>query len=125
MPVTFDELGRRLTLERERLCKGLEQLRSNAPAMGEFREGSPYGKKEEGASETFEFERRLALENRLAGQLDEVDHALQKLQEGTYGLCDLCGKQISIERLEVLPQACLCMNCKSQAKNARGKTPHR
>ncbi len=125
MPVTFDELSRRLTLERERLCKGLEQLRSSAPAMGEFREGSPYGKKEEGASEAFEFEKRLALETRLAGQLDEVEHALQKLHAGTYGLCDHCGKQISLERLEVLPQASLCLNCKSQSKNARGKSPHR
>ena len=43
MAVTFDELGRRLKEERERLGKALEQLRASAPAVGDTREGSPYG----------------------------------------------------------------------------------
>lgn len=121
MPVTFDELGRKLHEERERLCRGLEQLRASGPAMGEAREGSPYGKKEEGASEAFELEKRVALEGRLSGLLDEVEHALKKIEQGTYGFCDVCGKPIAPERLEVLPQAALCLDCKSQAKNAKGR----
>ena len=126
MPVTSEELHRRLLEERERFTKGLEQLKASAPPVGELKEGSPYGKKEEGASEAFELEKRLALESRLSGLLAEVEHALQKVEHGTYGLCDICGRPIGMERLEVLPQASLCLDCKSrQAKNAKGKPPAR
>ena len=124
MPATFEELGRRLNEERERLKKGLELLRASAPAVGDFKEGSPYGKKEEGATEAFELEKRLATENRLAGLLNDVEHAMHKLEEGTYGVCDVCDQAIAPERLEVLPQASQCLDCKSrQAKNAKGKPP--
>lgn len=127
MVVTFDELGRRLKEERERLGKALDQLRASAPAVGETKEGSPYGKKEEGATEAFELEKRLALERRVSGQLSEVEHALQKLEKGTYGLCDICGQSVEMARLEVLPQANLCLSCKArqEAKSAKGRLPSR
>ena len=126
MAVTFDELRKRLKDDREKLVRQLEQNRASAPAVGEAKEGSPYGKKEEGASEAFEMEKRLALEKRLMGTLAEVEHALHKFEEGTYGVCDTCGQPVEAERLEVLPQANLCLNCKAQhSKNAKGKFPGR
>ena len=126
MPVTSEELGRRLNEDRERLIRTLEQLRASAPLVGEAKEGSPYGKKEEGATEAVELETRLALEKRSADFLSEVEHALQKLEQGTYGLCDVCGQSIGTERLEIRPQANLCLACKiRQAKNAKGKFPPR
>ncbi len=126
MPVTFDELQQRLKDEHERLLRQLEQVRASAPAVGEMKEGSPYGKKEEGASEAFELEKRLALEKQLTATLSEIEHALRKFERGTYGTCDMCGRQVDIERLEVLPQANLCLSCKAQqTKNARGKFPGR
>lgn len=126
MPVTFEELRRRLNKERERLIRMLEQLRASAPPVGEAKEGSPYGKKEEGATEAVELETRLALEKRSTDLLSEVEHALQKLEQGTYGLCDVCGQSIDTERLEIRPQANLCLACKTrQAKNAKGKFPPR
>ena len=127
MAVTFDELGRRLKEERERLGKALDQLRASAPAVGETKEGSPYGKKEEGATEAFELEKRLALERRVSGLLSEVEHALQKLEKGTYGLCDICSQSVEMARLEVLPQANLCLSCKArqEAKSAKGRLPSR
>jgi len=126
MPATYEELHRRLLEERDRLTKALEQQRASALAFGEVKEGSPYGKKEEGASEAMELETRLALERRSSDLLVEVEHALRKVQEGTYGLCDVCGQPIGIERLEIRPQAYLCMTCKTrQAKNAKSKFPPR
>jgi RNA polymerase-binding transcription factor DksA len=126
MAVTLDELRQRLKEERGRLVKQLEQNRASAPAVGETKEGSPYGKKEEGASETFELEKRLALEKRLMVTLAEIEHALRKFEQGTYGVCDTCGQSVEIARLEVLPQANLCLNCKAQqSKNAKGKFPAR
>lgn len=126
MTITFDELKQRLEDERERLSRELEQIEESAPAIGEVKEGSPYGKKEEGAAEAFELEKRLALKSRLSQALSEVEHALVKFEQGSYGQCDNCGKSINVERLEVFPQASLCLNCKaSQGKNAKAKLPPR
>jgi len=126
MTVAFDELKQKLKEEQERLTKELEQLDAGAPAIGETKEGSPYGKKEEGAAEAYELEKRIALKNRLTGLLADVGHALDKFDQGNYGLCDNCGKSINVERLKVFPQASLCLDCKArQGKNAKAKLPPR
>jgi RNA polymerase-binding protein DksA len=115
-------LRSRLQGEQKRLLDELEQLQANAYPTDERREGSPFGKREEEATESFELEKRLALEKRIRDQLAEIEHALAKFDEGTYGLCDSCGQPIDPARLEALPQASLCLSCKAlQAKNAKGK----
>ncbi len=126
MAATFDDVRQRLKEERDRLIRQLDQVRASAPAVGEMKEGSPYGKKEEGASEAFELEKRLALEKRLMVTLAEIEHALRKFEKGTYGVCDMCGRPVEVARLEVLPQANLCLSCKAQqSRNAKGKYPAR
>ncbi|HUT96650.1 MAG TPA: TraR/DksA C4-type zinc finger protein [Dehalococcoidales bacterium] len=118
----FNMLRSRLESEQKRLSEELEQLQSSVRPADERREGSPFGKREEEATESFELERRLTLEKRLRDQTADVDHALQKFEDGTYGLCDNCGKPINPERLEALPQAGLCLDCKARlAKEAKGK----
>ena len=54
----------------------------------------------------------LALQLREA--LAEVEHALDKLSQGTYGLCESCGKPIAPARLEAKPAARLCIDCASK-----------
>ena len=126
MATTHSQFHQRLKEERDRLIRQLDQVRASAPAVGEMKEGSPYGKKEEGASEAFELEKRLALEKRLMGTLAEIEHALRKFEKGTYGVCDVCGRPVEAARLEVLPQANLCLSCKAQqSKNAKGRFPAR
>ena len=122
MTTNFDELHKQLKSEHKRLEEELEQLQNNASSADERREGSPFGKREEEATETLEQEKRLSLENRIRKELVEVEHTLKKFDDGTYGKCDNCGKSIDPARLEALPQASLCLNCKElQAKNAPGK----
>ena len=123
--VNKKKLRELLENEQKRLNEELEQFQTDATgSMEERREGSPFGKREEEATETLELEKRLALENRIRQELAGIEHALQKFEDGTYGLCDSCGKPIAPERLEALPQATLCMNCKAQqAKNAKGRPP--
>ncbi len=48
----------------------------------------------------------------------EIDRALAKLAEGSYGRCDACGGEIAPERLEALPWAALCMACKAAGRTA-------
>ena len=124
MTTDVNKLRKYLKNEQKRLTGELEQIQTNVPSSEERREGSPFGKREEEATETLELEKRLALENRIRQELAGIEHALQKFKEGTYGLCDNCGQPIDPERLEALPQASLCLNCKAQqAKNAKGKPP--
>jgi DnaK suppressor protein len=106
-----------LESEKKRIEDELAQLGLDAKSNDVRREGSPFGKREEEATESLEFEKRLALEKQLYEQMAEVEHALQKIEDGTYGLCDSCGQPIAENRLEALPQASLCIECK--AKNAK------
>jgi RNA polymerase-binding protein DksA len=116
----YAKLRKRLEEEKRHLEEELVGLTAEQPSAAEWREGSPFGKREEGATEAAEMEKRLALEKRLREHLEEIEHALQKFDEGTYGHCDICNAEIDPERLEVLPQASLCVKCKSaQAKDAK------
>jgi DnaK suppressor protein len=119
----FIALFERLKQEQTSLNYELQQLKAEEKSADEQREGSPFGKREEGATEAFELEKRLVLERRLTDALAEVEHALKKYEASTYGICDLCGRHIELARLEALPQANLCLECKArQAKNARSRT---
>jgi RNA polymerase-binding transcription factor len=51
-----------------------------------------------------------ALLNQLNEQLDEVDRALAKMDKGTYGLCEVCGKPIAEARLEAMPATRFCID---------------
>ncbi len=119
MTTNFVQLRSRLESEQKRILEELEQLNANVRPAEVRREGSPFGKREEEATESFEFEKRLALEKQIRDHLAEVEHALSKFEKETYGLCDDCGQPIAPDRLEALPQASLCVNCK--AKNAKGR----
>ncbi|MFC2065976.1 TraR/DksA family transcriptional regulator [Chloroflexota bacterium] len=124
MTTNFNLLRGQLEAELKRLNEDLEQLKAGVSSVDERREGSPFGKREEEATETFELEKRLVLERRIREQMADVERALHKFEEKTYGLCDSCGQPINPARLEALPKASLCLDCKaSQAKNAKGKPP--
>lgn len=114
-----DQLRSRLENERQRLVADLEQLRVVGHASEERREGSPFGKREEEATESLELERRLALEKQIRERLSETEAALAKFGDDSFGKCESCGQQIDPARLEALPQAKLCVSCK--AKLAKGQ----
>jgi DnaK suppressor protein len=105
--------------EKKRVQEELDQLGLDTRSDDARREGSPFGKREEEATESLEFEKRLALEKQLRDQLADIEHALHKIEEGTYGMCDSCGQPIAANRLEALPAASLCVECK--AKSAKGR----
>ena len=117
MATNLKELRSRLEEEQKRLRQELSQMETDGQPNDARREGSPFGKREEEAEESLAIEKRLAMEKRVGGTLAEIEQALRKLDAGTYGLCDICGKPISADRLEALPQASLCLDCK--AKNAK------
>ena len=63
------------------------------------------------ASETFEVEKGIALEANEMALLDKIDDALKAIEEGSYGKCQTCGKEIDKERLDFLAYALNCIDC--------------
>jgi DnaK suppressor protein len=114
------ELYERLKKDKTDLLERLGHSRALGQPSAEGKEGSPFGKREEGADEALELEKRLVMEQRLIESLNDIEHALEKYAAGTYGLCDACGQPIEPARLEAMPQASLCLSCKaSREKDAR------
>lgn len=74
-----------------------------------------YGRSEdENADEVATFVDSLSLENNLENALAKVESALKKIAKDEYGVCENCKKRISRKRLEVLPTAQYCIDCKDK-----------
>jgi RNA polymerase-binding transcription factor len=63
------------------------------------------------ATETYDRELDYSLEENSEHVLEEIEAALKRIEEGTYGICMNCGMQIAEARLEALPWATLCIDC--------------
>lgn len=70
-----------------------------------------YGSQAAAASQVFEQQRDLALRDRNVEHLAQVEEALRRLDEGTFGTCVRCGRPIAAERLEAIPWAAHCIDC--------------
>lgn len=68
---------------------------------------------------TFERERDLSIRNNIRDLIDQISRALVRIDEGTYGTCERCGRPIDAARLKALPHALLCMDCKRREERAR------
>jgi DnaK suppressor protein len=80
-----------------------------------------YGKRiGDHTSEALETRKNAAAADTLRLQLAETERALAKLDEGSYGRCDSCGKPIGADRLEALPWASECIDCR-QGKSGHGR----
>jgi DnaK suppressor protein len=100
----------RLQIELKRIedrAAGRDRLHSE-PVGQDFDE--PGG---DAASETMERAHSMAVGASLRDLLEEVNAALEKVEDGTYGVCDSCGKDITKKRLEALPWATLCKECRA------------
>jgi len=65
----------------------------------------------DGTTEAVERLNRVGTARELDAMLRDVDRALRKLEDGTYGICDRCGRLIPEERLEARPWSVLCVDC--------------
>jgi RNA polymerase-binding transcription factor DksA len=121
-PRTIERLRAKLVAERERHIQQADELAAEAEALALEREGGDTQFDEEsGEGDTFNIERErdLLLSASARQAVDEIDRALVRIKEKTYGLCAPAGRRISLERLEALPYADTCVECKARAERRR------
>jgi DnaK suppressor protein len=94
----------RLESERAALASQVASLTPGSSSSPEFDEG--FADSGQVAAEQGE---NKVLAGQLRNELDEVERALAKLDDGTYGACEICGRQISEARLEAMPATRFCI----------------
>ena len=108
--VDTDTARRRLEEERERLVA----LRDRAPEAQTPEPGDVEDQGADAASLTFNREVNQSVVEQAESDIDEVDAALQRLEDGTYGICEVGGERISDERLEAQPATRHCLEHQQQ-----------
>jgi len=118
------EFRRLLGEERDRLTEELEALQEHTPEV-EHQVGMDLGGSYDEdfadvAGDAFEREKGFAIGASVQALLTQVEEALVRLDEGTYGICENCGRAIHPARLKAIPYAKLCIDCKSLEERANG-----
>jgi len=111
-------IKKRLLAEKERLEQELHEIMERTSISSDIEQVTELSTYDDHpadlASETFEREKDLALEGNIQDLLDKVNTALEKIADGTYGVCDSCSVEINPNRLEALPWASLCLDCQDR-----------
>jgi DnaK suppressor protein len=111
-----------LSAERNNYTRQAEELKAQAEALAlEHEPGDVQFDEEGGEGGTANVDRELDLHLSAQAQaaIEEIDAALVKIGEGTYGVCESCGNPVPKARLEALPHARLCVSCKSGGLSTR------
>ncbi|WP_329130817.1 TraR/DksA family transcriptional regulator [Streptomyces sp. NBC_01476] len=112
-PEEVEEARSDLLAEVERLKS--ELVASEAAVAGLMRDsGDSTGDEADTGSKNITREYELALAANTRETLSQADHALQRLDEGTYGLCEVCGNPIGKARMQAFPRAVLCLDDKQR-----------
>jgi RNA polymerase-binding protein DksA len=101
--------------ERQRVQRALEYLHEETDGSEQDDRGNELSTADnhlgDMASSTFDRELDYTLEEGAEAVLRRIEAALQRIENGSYGTCERCGKEIGEERLEVRPWANLCVDC--------------
>lgn len=121
-PKTMEKLHELLMEERARHLRQAEDLQADADALVNEREqGDTQFDEESGEGDTIsvERERDLMLSATARLSVEEIDLALERMKAGTYGLCTPAGRRIPVARLEAIPWADTCVDCKQRVERRR------
>jgi DnaK suppressor protein len=119
--IDIEDFRQRLLDERKRVVDAIDNIHAENPgSMADETEELSFQDNHIGDIATATFDREMAstLEDNSNHVLSEIDAALTRIDDGTYGICERCGHPIGAERLEALPWATLCIEDKR--KQERG-----
>jgi RNA polymerase-binding protein DksA len=117
----LDEFTARLSDERAELSDQLTTIEDQAFAATQSDMSGDVGVDDESAdagTATFEREKELSIEQNVRDLIQKIDRALKRIDTGTYGVCERCGKPIEKARLKALPYVDLCIK-DAQARSRR------
>lgn len=115
---TVERFRKRLTEEQERLQELIvdyERELEEARLTESSSDRSPDPGNAEASSMKLEYAKELSIGQNTLDLLSKVDRALQRIETGTYGICESCGNAIPVERLDVLPYSTLCVECAARS----------
>jgi DnaK suppressor protein len=115
------ELRTRLESERGELSAQLATIEDQAFAATQSDMSGDVGVDDESAdagTATFEREKELSIEQNVRDLIQKIDRALKRIDDGTYGICERCGKPIEKARIKALPYVDLCIK-DAQARSRR------
>lgn len=118
------EVRDRLEAMRDRIAKEIARDEAELAVEPESRgeDTTPSQHPADVATDLFARETLLTTGRHLRADLSVVEDALQRVHEGTYGICAECGRPIAKERLEVRPQAVRCVECQRREDRAGART---
>ncbi len=108
----IDEFEARLRAERTELSEQLTTIEDQTFATTQSDLSGDVGVDDESAdagTATFEREKELSIEQNVRDLLQKIDRALKRIDAGTYGICERCGKPIEKARIKALPYVDLCI----------------
>jgi RNA polymerase-binding protein DksA len=109
-----EHFKQRLLDERNRAQEALDHLQQDDEGQLEDEHEEIQSDNHIGDMATALYDRELdyTLEDNVERALAEIDAALKRIEDGTYGVCTNRGEQIPVERLEAIPWTTLCIDCK-------------
>ncbi|GIV77693.1 TraR/DksA C4-type zinc finger protein [Litorilinea aerophila] len=102
--------------EKQKLLEEREQVLDELTHLRELMQSEVDVEPDEGDAEIFEREKNAALIAVLENKLQGIEAALRSIEKGQYGICERCGQPIELERLEVKPDATLCVKCQQEVE---------
>ncbi|MFZ5390761.1 MAG: TraR/DksA family transcriptional regulator [Patescibacteria group bacterium] len=117
-PAFIEEIKQILNQTRARLKAELDSTTLSSADKSDKNAWPEYGDKEdENAAEVATFSDKLSLHKALEETLEDVEAALQRLADGSYGICKHCQKEIDERRLRARPESSSCVDCKTRLLN--------
>ena len=117
-PKVAEQFRRRLLQAREQIIDQMKQRDGSAQEIGQN------GIQDIGDESVTIYNRHLllSLSENEREKLLEVDEALDRIEDGSFGMCEECGEPISLKRLEVMPNARYCIKCQEELERTHGES---
>lgn len=122
--LSLDAARKKLEAERERLTRLHEGVVDETPTGTEEAAGGEEltvidQHPADVGSEVFERQKDISIAQQFESELAEIEAALERVKDGSYGTCEVCGRPIGKDRLEAIPQVRLCIEDQASAEKQR------
>ncbi len=111
----LQELRKHLEAEKARTIRRMAELNAQDPFSDPERANDNAASDTE-ANEESSHDRFAAMVDELKARLEDIDAAIRRIADGTYGFCSNCKQMIDTDRLAILPTATLCLSCEAKKK---------